>query len=283
MFADARALKKNYNISEEFTSKLNIIIDWKTEYAISELKSNNLIVYFSDNELFIKQYARDLDIQLFPAEQTTTILSLICANYMDFEKIYFCGLDLAFRGEQVYANNHNNLDIINNNTALIDSTKKRIVDVMSITGEMVKTREDYAIFIKNLETIIKTRGLKNLYNITEFGALIEGMNYTSFDNINIYGKKPDVNMEIQGFLPFKRDFSAYIEKEKAAMINIHDNIINHSPVNLVTKKIINDTTLLYEYLQIELIELSRNSGQPGAVDEFYSKCILGIDNLLALM
>lgn len=284
VFADAQGIKTNYHLSEEFTSKLNIIADWKAETSIADFKSNNFIVYFSDNELFIKKYARDLDIQLFPAEQTTTILSLICANYMDFEKIYFCGLDLAFKDNEPYSSDEqNNLNFIDNNTAIINNYQKHIVDVMSITGEMVKTREDYSVFIKNLETIIKTRGLKNLYNITDFGALIEGMNYTSFDNINIYGTKPDIDSEIQKLPICKKDFTPYIEKEKAAIINIHDNIINRSPANLVTKKIINDTALLYEYLQIELIELSRNLGQPGAIDEFYSKCILAIDNLLARM
>lgn len=281
VFADAKSVKKNYHLSEEFTSKLNIIADWKAETDIAEFKSNNFIVYFSDNELFLKKYARDLDIQLFPAEQTTTILSLICANYMDFEKIYFCGLDLAFKGDQPYCND--NTINIEDNTAIISKQKKHITEVMSITGEMIKTREDYSVFIKNLETIIKTRGLKNLYNITDFGALIEGMNYTTFENINIYGTKPDINAEIQKLPICKKDFKPYIEKEKAAIINIHDNIINRSPVNLVTKKIINDTTLLYECLQIELIELSRNAGQPKAIDEFYSKCILTIDNLLAVM
>ena len=52
---------------------------------------------------------------------------------------------------------------------------------------------------------------------------------------------------------------------------------------MVTKKIITNTTLLYEYMQLELIELSRSMGQTDAVDKFYSKCILALDNLLAMI
>ena len=148
---------------------------------------------------------------------------------------------------------------------------------------MVKTREDYSVFIKSVETIIKTRGLRNLYNITEFGALIEGMNYTSFDNINIYGEKPDVAGEISKLPICTKDFTKYLEIEKAAMINIHQNVIGRSPIGMVTKKIITNTTLLYEYMQLELIELSRSMGQTDAVDKFYSKCILALDNLLAMI
>ena len=75
----------------------------------------------------------------------------------------------------------------------------------------------------------------------------------------------------------------YLEIEKAAMINIHQNIIGRSPIGMVTKKIITNTTLLYEYMQLELIELSRSMGQTDAVDKFYSKCILALDNLLAMI
>ena len=281
VFADAKFVEKQYNLSEEYTSKLNIIADWKSENFIENLKSKNLIMYFSDNEMFLKKYAKDLDIQLFPSEQTTTLMALICANFMDFEKIYFCGFDLAFKDNQVYSDGETTN--VENGEAIINTSKKHIVEVPSVTGNMVQTREDYSIFIKSVETIIKTRGLRNLYNITEFGALIEGMNYTSFDNINIYGEKPNVDGEISKLPICTKDFTKYLEIEKAAMINIHQNVIGRSPIGMVTKKIITNTTLLYEYMQLELIELSRSMGQTDAVDKFYSKCILALDNLLAMI
>ncbi|MGN1153516.1 MAG: 6-hydroxymethylpterin diphosphokinase MptE-like protein, partial [Candidatus Gastranaerophilaceae bacterium] len=281
VFADATAVKKNYNLSDEYTSKLNIIADWKAESAIAEFKSKNHIVYFSDNELFIKKYAKELDIQLLPAEQTTSLISLMSANFMGFEKIYFCGFDLAFKEKQPYADVES-IDI-ENDKAIINKQEKQIIEVPSITGDMVQTREDYAVFIKAIETIIKTRGLKNLYNITEFGALIEGMNYTSFDNINIYGEKADIDYEISKFTPCQKDFRKFMDIEKSVIINIHENIMKHSPLNLVINKITNDSTLLYEYLQLELIELSRDMTNQEVIDNFYSKTILAIDKLLAIM
>ena len=281
VFADATAVKKNYNLSDEYTSKLNIIADWKAESAIAEFKSKNHIVYFSDNELFIKKYAKELDIQLLPAEQTTSLISLMSANFMGFEKIYFCGFDLAFKEKQPYADVES-IDI-ENNKAIINKQEKQIIEVPSITGDMVQTREDYAVFIKAIETIIKTRGLKNLYNITEFGALIEGMNYTSFDNINVYGEKADIGFEISKFTPCQKDFRKFMDIEKSVIINIHENIMKHSPLNMVINKITNDSTLLYEYLQLELIELSRDMNNQEVIDNFYSKTILAIDKLLAIM
>lgn len=282
VFADAKNIERWYNLSDEYTAKLNIITDWKSESFISKLKSKSLTVYFSDNELFLNKYAKDLDIQLFSAEPTTTLISLMCANYMDFEKIYFCGFDLAFKDNQVYSDGQTAQ--INEGQAYISRSKKQIIEVPSITGNSVQTREDYSVFIKTVETIIKTRGLKNLYNITDFGALIEGMNYTSFENINIYGEKPDVDSVISQLPICEKDFKKCMELEKAAMINIHQNVLGRSPIGMVTKKIINNTSLLYEYLQLEMIELSRNIGQDNdAIDTFYSKCILALDNLLAII
>ncbi len=281
VFADARYVKQTYNISEEFTSKLNIIVDWKAEAAISEFKSNSTIVYFSDNELFIKKYAPELKLQLHPAEQTTTIIALMSANYMDFEKIYLCGVDLAFKENQPYCND-NKIEIQNSAT-IIDKAQKHIIEVPSITGGMVQTREDYSVFIKSFEAIIKTKGLKNLYNITDFGAYIEGMNYTTFDNINIYGSKPDVNEYIKSIEPANINLKSCLDKEKEILININNNILGHSPINLILKKIIENSALLNEYLQLELMEYTRNADSPEAKDEFLSKCILAIDKLLAII
>ena len=59
--------------------------------------------------------------------------------------------------------------------------------------------------------------------------------------------------------------------------------MKHSPLNLVINKITNDSTLLYEYLQLELIELSRDMNNQEVIDNFYSKTILAIDKLLAIM
>ncbi len=281
VFADARYVKQTYNLSEEFTSKLNIIVDWKAETAISEFKSKSTIIYFSDNELFIKKHAPKLKLQLHPAEQTTTLISLMCANYMDFEKIYFCGVDLALKGNQPYCNNE--IIDIQNNSAIINRSKKYLIEVPSINGQMVQTREDYSTFIKAFETIIKTQGLKNLYNITDFGAYIEGMNYISFDNIMIYGNKPNIDETIKNATPCSINLKQCLAAEKAEIIDINNHILGHSPINLIIQKIINNSTLLNEYLQIELIEYSRNSDSPEAKDEFLSKCILAIDKLLAII
>ena len=281
VFADAKNMERQHKFSEEYISKINIISDWKADIYVSELKSKSQILYFSDNEFFIKKYARDLGIQLFSSEQTTSIISLMCANYMDFENIYFCGLDLAFKDNVPYFND-NEINI-SNGTAIISNSKKQIVEVPSVTGGMVQTREDYALFIKTLETIVKTRGLKNVYNITSFGALINGVINTSFENINLYSEKPDISSVLSNIPLCKKDFIKYLEQEKSIMINIHNNIINRSPVNLVVKKIINETTLLYEYIQFELLELPRTMESSNGVDEFYSKCILAIDRLTAIM
>lgn len=281
IFADARYVKQTYNLSEEFTSKLNIIVDWKAEAAISEFKSNSTIVYFSDNELFIKKYAPELKIQLHPAEQTTTLIALMCANYMDFENIYLCGVDLAFKENQPYCD-ENKIEI-KNSSAIINKAEKHVIEVPSVTGGMVQTREDYSVFIKSFETIIKTRGLKNLYNITDFGAYIEGMNYTNFDNINLHQLKPDINEFIRTLKPCNINLKSYLYKEKETIININNNILGHSPINLIIKKITENSSLLNEYLQHELIEYTRNSNSTAAKDEFLSKCILAIDKLLAII
>lgn len=280
VFSDAKDIKDRYNLSNEYTSKLNIIKDWKSEAEIAKFKCKNLFIYFSDNEIFLDKYSKDLQIQLLPSEQTTTIVALMCANFMDFTKIYLCGFDLAFKENQVYATGDE--VNVNSNTAIIDKSKKQIVNVPSIKGKMVQTREDYSIFIKTMETIIKTKGLKNLYNITDFGAYIEGMNYISFDAINFIGMKNNLDNEIQQLKYCKKDFKKYLDIEKTKMLEIHDKINTMTSINIVLDKIKN-TTLLYEYLQFELLEFSREGGSTTAVDKLYSKTILALDKLLAMI
>ena len=279
VFSDSIHIKKTYTLSEEYTSKLNIIMDFKSDTSIAELNSKNLIVYFSDNESFLRKYSNDLGLKLLPSEQTTTIQAFMCANYMDFEKVYFCGFDLAFRDNSTIYADDKTLDITSN-TAVIEREEKHLVQVPSINGKQVLTREDYSVFIKTMESIIKTKGLKNIFNITNFGAYIEGMSYTSFDSINIYGTKPDIDMIIKDTPFCKKEFKKYIEKERVAIIEIHENILNRVPISIVAKKIIASSTLLFEYMQSEFLDYSRNPNANEAVDIFYSKAILAIDILL---
>lgn len=280
IFGDAQNIVPSTQISTEFLSNITAITDWKTDINIEKLSPKNRCMYFSQNELFLSKYASELNIKLLPAVQSSTILALYSAHLMGFSKIYLCGFDLVFKDNQAYANTE---DVtITGEKAVINYRAQNIVQVDTIKGVKANTREDYAIFIESLEELIKEFKINNLYNITDFGALIKGMNYTSFNLINIWSEKIDVQDILNQTKPCNADFRSCLAKEKDIMNNIYSQIMNHAGIHSIIKLIIENTTLLYEYLQFDILELVRNIDNQEYIDKFNTNCILALDKILAI-
>ena len=81
-------------------------------------------------------------------------MALVAAIKMGFSKVIFSGLDLAFKDNIMYSSGEE-IQKIDDNTMKFFSKDKKLTEVLSVTGQMVQTREDYASFIKHFETLIK--------------------------------------------------------------------------------------------------------------------------------
>lgn len=281
VFVDADYIDRFYNLTDEYTSQIDIIAGYKTHNFVFNIPCKNLYIYTTDNESFIKKYNDILNLKIYESAGTTTIIAFYSAYHMGFKNIYFCGFDLAFKENLV--NCEEAPKEITGNKVRIIYDDYTLTKVKSVTGEMVTTRDDYSIFIKQFEKIFNTLKLQNLYNITDFGAYIEGMQYTSFDKIDYsdkFGGKFEVNNE-----PYfdKTKFLECLKKEQEELIKIKELIEAKAIVTLIVNEILTETSFLYEYSQFDIIELTRNITNPFFVRTFNNKVLANIAELTDLL
>ena len=136
---------------------------------------------------------------------------------------------------------------VSQNEMVVDSVKKNIVQVKSVTGGTVYTREDYQAFIHHFETVIKELNYSEIYNTSSFGAYIEGVKNVSFDNLNLFGAS---SIQPVAFAePFKFDVKAFVDEEFLHINNIiamiSKGVFSPALVNSIVK-----SASVYQYMQI---------------------------------
>ena len=143
----------------------------------------------------------------------------------------------------------------------------------------MKTRNDYALFIKQFEETLKNNTHINIYNITSFGAKIEGMNYISleqflnkYNNTSISVEDDIDNVFVstekkwhESYLKINEYVTSVIRQAKEIKYNIKDKEIRNIkfPVKyydfsadfLAFLKQLLNNSLLCDYFQYEIMEL----------------------------
>ena len=99
-----------------------------------------------------------------------------------FSKIVFAGIDLAFKDNVIYSYGET-MQRVSQEEIIVDRIKKNLVQVKSVNGSLVYTREDYQAFIHHFNQLIKELDYSEIYNISSFGALIDGVKNVSFDDL----------------------------------------------------------------------------------------------------
>ena len=148
-------------------------------------------------------------------------------------------------------------------------------EVKSVTGEYVKTRADYANFIKQFEMLFARDVSSNFYNLSTFGAFINGMKYVSADELslnddivsseNIINDVINSNSEVSEKI---LNVSREIFKEEKLKIKPIIDLINEwfemyaehpsffeYATNIITA--ITSTMILQDCVQIEFIKFSK--------------------------
>ncbi len=181
---DAKWLKDSLKTDNEYLKSINVIEDIKSDYYLRLKTFKHYFIYYSQNNTFSNKLQMKLPTKLKCLETggTSTICAYRCAKLMGFKNIIFAGVDLAFKDDTAYctgqiavANDGKSIKLHNNIIPL--------ATVKSITGKYVKTRADYAEFIKQFEIIFAKDKTSNLYNLSTFGAFINGMQYKSLEEI----------------------------------------------------------------------------------------------------
>ena len=204
LFADVVSVKHTIEGIQEELNNCNIIADARANSIVFD-NFSNILTYFSKNDLIAQHLANATDnaFELQETAGTAAAQAYYCAKLMGFKDIIFAGLDLAFKGDVIYADGQKAKIDENNQVPVGDSKVRKInvIKVKDINGNLVNTRDDYALFIRQFEDIFALDNSSKLYNISDFGAYIEGMNYTSLDTIleNIKSPQDDISMILDEF------------------------------------------------------------------------------------
>lgn len=277
VIVDAQWVKDSISKDLEYLKDINFIVDIKADAYIYSLPCKNLFTYFSNNSIIAQKFATKMlgDIKLLEPAGTSTITAYKCAKLSGCKNFVFAGVDLAFKDDTVYCDDKN--AVANTQTSVkIQNIVREITEIKSITGEYVKTRADYACFIKQFEKVFAV-DKTNVYNLTTFGAFIKGMKYDNLENI-ISSLNPEaVSSEeiLNNFLDntrfnsqklldvAKEVFNEELIRIKPLIYEIdewfemyeeHPSFFDYA-TNIITK--ITSSMILSDYVQIEILRFTK--------------------------
>lgn len=254
---DANNMKKTLNcLSEEQAKKINCIMDIRADKDLMSFGFNKIFINFSESDFFIKKIVKYNNfMKFYETGGSASTFALVSAVKMGFSNVVFAGLDLAFKDNVIYSDG-SIMNRISQEQMLVDNVKKNIVQVPSVKGGMVYTRDDYKSFIYHFEFLIKELGYSEFYNLSSFGAKIDGIKNVSFEDLDLYRQK--MMSQIDYVEPFKFDLKQFLDDEFYQINNIISVLskggFSQTLVNSIVKSV-----LIYQYMQADVLEiLQRN-------------------------
>ena len=265
-------------LKEEYVKSLNLVLDIKSDKYTAKLPCKRSFIFFTNNSIFSeKMLINSSSIKdLLETVGTSTLSAYNCAKFLGCKNFIFTGVDLAFKDNTAYCDGKN-VVTISQSEVKIQNISRHTTQVKSVTGDYVKTREDYASFISQFEAIFAKDQNPNIYNLTDFGAYIKGMKYDSLDNIIKYLKINKINAEnvieetlgqshFSGQKFYQTMHNIFADEYKKTtpilkeaqdwldMYSEHPQFYEYAST-IITK--ITSTMMLEEYIQVELLEFLR--------------------------
>lgn len=262
---DARNMNKTLGGLENNFAHVNAIVDIRTDKEIMNKGFNKIFFNFSETDFFIKKLAKyNSFMKFYESGGSASTFALVSAVKMGFSKIVLAGIDLAFKDNVIYSYGET-MQRVSLTEIVVDKVKKNILQVKSVNGGLVYTREDYEAFITHFETLIKELNYSEIYNISSFGALIEGVKNTSFENLNLpehSGIQPTAFVQ-----PFKFEIKDFIQEEFCNINNIisilSKGVFSPALVSAIVKSV-----LIYQYLQSEILVVLQKNFDPELAQKF---------------
>jgi len=282
IFTDSNYILHTFNTNNENLINMNYIVDIKSDSEVYNLAKKRCFVYYPNNfDLAVKLGEINEYIELYDIAGTSTISAFNCAKNLGCKNIILCGVDLAFKGDIPYAtDSYKGHIIVEKDRVRTATTEKKFVYVDSVTGERVKTREDYAVFIKQFEKFIKMNPQLKIYNITSFGALIRGAENNNLNDIMSNLEVPFDKLSTEDVInntlyeskynpvELKKQAKELVEKEKQINYDIETNITSIleknpeddmfyvSAYEILNK--ISSTVFLSQILQFEMLKCTKS-------------------------
>lgn len=270
---DAKNMQRTLGEVSQSLNSVNCITDIRTDCSIQNFGFKKVFYNFNDSDMMSKKIAQyNPAIKLYETGGSASTFALAAACNMGFSKIIMAGIDLAFKDDVIYADGQV-MNKVSQNEMRVDDVNKNIVSVKSVKGDMVNTREDYEVFIKHFNLIVKNYGNTNIFNISSFGALIEGVSNVSFDAINIAG--PAVLFPLNDVKPFKINLKEFAQDELCKINDIIEilsqDVFSPSLVSAIVK-----STLVYHYMQGEILQVLQLNFEKSLAEDFIENTKMAI-------
>ena len=250
---------------ESYFTNVNAIADIRAHSILMRKGFNKVFFNFSETDFFIKKLAKyNSFMQFFESGGTASTLALVSAIKMGFSKVVLAGIDLAFKDNVIYSNGET-MNRVSQTEIVVDDVKKNLVQVKSVRGDLVYTREDYETFIHHFAELVKTLDYSEIYNISSFGAMLEGVKNVSFGELNLASSRavsPAAFAE-----PFKFEINEFMQEEFCNINNII-SILSQGSFSTTLVSAIIKSVLVYQYMQAEILTVLQKNFDPELAQTF---------------
>lgn len=291
IFTDTRFVLKTFNSKSPKLANVNFVVDIKADSNLYDVLKKRCFIYYPDNfDLAKILHEKNKYVKLYQTAGTSTFCAMICAKELGCKNIVLSGVDLAFKNDVPYCSDaHSSTLSVEKDKVKIGKMEKKIVQVKSVNGDLVRTREDYQIFIKQFQNFFKENQNLKVYNTTSFGANIEGTLNMPFENvmkeIEVSFDKQSIEDIINNTMYESNYNPVELKKEARNLVRAEEELnfeIRGSIKNLLYKEVEDDifyvtaytildkiskTIFLSQLLQFELLKCTKFISQENTVQK----------------
>ena len=279
---DAQNIEFTLSGLEEQLSKICYITDLKSDSSIYHKNFKKVFVSFTANDPATKKLLEyNQDLQTYETGGSATTMAFISAVKLGFSKVIFCGLDLAFKGNVVYASGET-AERVSQDQVVINYITKNLTTVPSVDDTSVVTTDDYAAFIQHFESLIKDMEYTEVYNTTSFGAKINGMKNKQFDGIVLFATSNTTSFILGEVQPFKLNAAEWTQEELQLINNVIALLSNETFSPALVSAIVK-SPLLYQYMQAIILQVLQSKLNEGYAEDFIYQTKDSIKRIIELL
>ena len=265
---DTSKMDDTFEGIENDLQNIDCIMDIRTNSQITKYGFNKIFWNFSETDTITNKIGEfNNDLILYKTGGSASIFAIVAAIKMGFGKIVLTGIDLAFKDDFLYSSGET-IKRISPNVIEVNFLRKNLVRVKSVTGKDVYTREDYEVFIHHIEDILKETGYKEIYNLSSFGAYIQGVNNITFDNLNL--EDNGNNFSGESLKPFKLELERFIQDE----FNYINDVISYLSKGIFSVALVSAITksvFLFQIMQPDILKVLQQNFAPALAEDFIEK------------
>jgi hypothetical protein len=163
---------------------------------------------------------------------------------------------------------------------VVDHIKKNLVQIKSVKGDMVYTRDDYATHIHHFETLIKELKYNEIYNISSFGADINGFKNITFDQLRL--NSASSTQQVSNTEVFRFNIKEFMEEEFKEINNIISILSKGSFSSGLVSAIVK-SVLVYQFMQSSVLTVLQKNFEPSLAEEFIEQTKSSIKSVVELL